>query len=188
MTQLFTEVPSETVAVPCYNPVCQETVSPDSAVWYDMGISHYNKAKGVSYIQVHTSPYSCNEECAKNVAHARAEGHKKLAHGKFDKNALNPKDEHPDDLVRQNAEYSPIGRAWSSLPKVDALTGQPLGDDIYVVHLDRSSHQEPKKGLHGYHTTTGELGCSTLDGAIQLIHVIIDEILSPEPVAKEVEQ
>lgn len=187
MTQLFATPAAETVPVACAGADCNEQIRPDQAVWYDIGISHYNKAKGVSYIQVHSSLFACSEDCAAKAAHSRADSHKNLPHGKFDAATLNPKGEHPDTLVQQNAVYSPIGRSWASLPKVDALTGEALGDDIYVVHVDRSSHQDPKRGTHGYHTSTGELATATLDGAIQLIHVIIDEVLAPPKILEGLE-
>lgn len=187
MTQLFVTPPVEAIPVACAGQDCQEQVRPDAAIWYDIGISHFNKERGVSYIQIHNSLFSCSEACAVKAAHARADSHKDLPHGQFDAATLNPDGLHPDVLVQQNAVYTPLGVAWASLPKVDALTGAPLGDDIYVPHVDRSSHQDPKRGVHGYHTPIGFLGTATLESCIQLIHVIIDEILAPAPAQEPTE-
>ena len=192
MTELYKTPDPETVQVPCNHAGCEEQVAPNAATWYNLGISHYNKAKGVSYIQVHTTPYCCNEEHAAAVAHIRADNHRTLSFGEFDPAILNPAGEHPDTLVQQNAIYSPPGRAWASLPKVDAMTGQPLGNDIYVPHVDRWSPRSPvydEEGSvagyvveghqGGYFQVTGELGAATLEEAIQLIHILIDEVLAP---------
>lgn len=178
MTQIFSTPPAETVEVPCANS--GQPIKPNEAVWYNIGISHYNKEKGVSYIQVHDSPYCIDDDNANEFAHKRADQHKDLAHGVHDSEVLNPNQEHADDMVRQNAEYSPLGRAWSSLPKVDALTGEDLADDIYVPHVDRWSNQPSNKVQGGYHQVTGELGTATLESCIKLIHVLIDEVLNKE--------
>jgi hypothetical protein len=179
MLQIHISPQSEAVAVPCANS--GQLVRPDQAVWYNLGISHFHKEKGVSYIQVHTSPYCVDDAHAVEFAHKRADSHRDLPHGVYDAATLNPKNEHPEALVRQNAEYSPLGRGWASLPKIDALTGEQLGDDIYVPHVDRWSNQQPNDGVQGsYHQITGELGTATLEGCIRLIHVLIDEVLKPQ--------
>lgn len=179
MTQIFTQPAAEAVPVTCFHNGCDEQVSPNQAIWYNVGISHYNKEKGVSYIQVHSSPFCCSQDHAAAHAHQRADDLAQLPHGEFDAAKLNPLQEHPDVLVQQNALYTPLSRAWASLPKIDALTGQELGDDIYVPHLDRWSNQPDVPGVQGgYHQVTGELGTATLESAIQLCHVLIDEILS----------
>src|SRR5260370_13247291 len=164
-----------------------KSVKPSEAVWHNIGISHYNKEKGVSYIQIHDTPYCVNDNHAIQHAHKRADQHASLTHGVHDSATLNPNKKHQDDLVRQNAEYSPLGRGWATLPRVDALTGQALGDDIYVPHVDRWSNKPNASGgvQGGSHQATGELGTSTLEGCIRLIHVIIDEVLAPKEVPSE---
>ena len=177
---IYTSPVFEQKKSPCYNTSCTEDVSPDAAVWYNMGISHYNKHLGVSYLQVHTSPFCCSEQCATDFIHSRIDRHANFTHGEFSEELLNPLKEHPSAIIESNALYSPIGRAWASLPTIDALSGAPLGDDIYVPHLDRCSHQDPKRGTEGYHVITGELGTATLQDCVKLCHLLVDEILSPQ--------
>lgn len=159
--------------VPCKS--CNSQVHPDKATWYNVGISHYSKEKGVSYIQDHGSTFTCNEVCAKDNVHASIDKHTSLKHGVYT-DTLNPDQSHASELVRQNAEYSPITRTWESLPTVDAITGENLGNDIYIPHLDRWSHSGGVQG--GYHQFTGELATATLEDCIELCHRLIDKVLS----------
>lgn len=176
---IYTSPVREQKKIPCYNQECDKQVSPNEAVWYNMGISHYSKQKGVSYIQVHVSPFCCGEACAREFIHKRIDQHANLPHGEYDEVLLNPLGEHSSSLVEANARYTPLGRGWDTLPIVDGITGLPLGDDIYVPHLDRCSNQDPQRGTEGYHVSTGELGTATLSDCIKLCHLLVDEILTP---------
>lgn len=172
---IYQSPPKDIKEVPCKS--CKLPIHPEKATWYNVGISHYNKSKGVSYIQDHSLTYSCDEECARNHIHLRIDTHKELEHGVFS-DRLNPDNNHPDELVRVNAEYTPLTRTWESLPTINALTGERLADDIYVPHLDRWSHHGGIQG--GYHQFTGELATSTLEQCIELCHLLVDKVLNVE--------
>lgn len=170
----------EDVLGTCKAQDCHNMIVPASSVWYNVGISHYSKSKGFSYIQVHDYPHCCSEQCAKDLTHSRLEQHRLLPHG-VHSSSLNPDGDFADELVRQNAEYTPLPVAWNTLPQVDALTGSTLGDDIYIPHIDRWDSLNGSGIQGGYQNMTGiTLGCSTLDGAIQLAHQLVEE-MSSEP-------
>lgn len=157
-----------------YCKTCYTEVHPHNATWYNIGISHYSKDKGVSYIQDHSESFCCNHACADTEVHRRIEAQSAFPHGIYHPE-LNPNESHPTELVKINAEYTPISRTWSSLPTINAITGEPLGDDIYVPHVDRWSHNGGRQG--GYHQFTGELGTATLDQCIDLCHILVDKVL-----------
>lgn len=178
--------PTDPVVVTCHHEPCEEQVAKDSSHRFSVGISHYDLVTHQkSYIQVHQTMFCCTREHAKLAAHARIEAHKGFQFGVFDKSALNPVgDEFPDSLVQANAEYHPNPR-YSPLPTVDCVTGQPLGSDVYLLHVDDSTrgtcYQEvlqkrdsSPKSLEYY-----DLATATLDNAVVAAHAILDEILDP---------
>ena len=173
-------VSREDIPGTCKANDCMNITVPSSSVWYNVGISHYSKSQGFSYIQIHDYPHCCSEQCAKDLTHSRLELHRSLPHG-VHSSALNPDGDFVDELVRQNAEYSPLPVAWNTLPQIDALTGSPLSDDIYIPHVDRWNSLDDSGVQGGYQNQTGVmLGCSTLDGALQLAHQLVEQ-MSSEP-------
>jgi|SRR6185437_2549001 len=160
---------------------------------FAVGISHYHREKGKSYIQVHDDMVHESHEDAVAAVHARIDLHAGpgFEHGKYDPVALNPNEQYSHDLVRQNAEYHASPYAWGTLPKIDAITGETLGDDIYVPHVDncRLGHcyQAILQEMNGGHGSLEQynLGCATLENAIACAHAIVDEILVPYALNKE---
>lgn len=158
---------------------------------FAVGISHYHRQKGKSYLQVHDDMVHDNHEDAVAAVHARIDSHADMTHGVYEPEKHNPNEAYPHELVKGNAEYHPSPYAWSTLPKIDAITGEALGDDIYIPHVDncRLGHcyqavlQELNGGkgsLENYN-----LGFSTLEGAIAGAHAIVDEVLVPYAQAAE---
>lgn len=186
MTYLSQHAPQ--VEIPpkgCYVQGCEEQFSPDSSYHFSVGISHYSSSKGVSYIQVHEDMLCCTARHAAQAAHNRLDAHVNMPHGVFNEQSLNPSRQFPSSIVRGLAEYSEITRegGFSTLPKQDAVTGKPLGDDVYVVHVDfypgigcyqsvlQKNDQYRCGNLSAY-----DLGCATLQDALTLAHGIVDEI------------
>lgn len=161
---------------------------------FAIGISHYHKDKGKSYVQVHDDMVHETHTDAVKAVHARIDQHKDFEHGVYDPAQLNPNGQYPHKLVKGATEYHPNPYPWASLPQIDGFTGQLLGDEMWVPHVDncRLGHcyqavlQEQNGGrgsLENYN-----IGFSSKEGAIAGAHAIVDQILVPYALQKETER
>ncbi len=175
----FTEKPPARVST-CHHSECEEQVETDLSHRFGVGISHYH-FDGTqwtrSYVQVFKTFHCCSRDHALEVAHSNADALKSLPFGQYDPAVHNPVMEQSHEVARANVEYNQDGLLpESALPAIDALTGAKLGDDRYLPHVDDSS-----RGLIYQHLTGGViLGTGTLEGAIELCHRLLDEVLEAD--------
>lgn len=164
----------------CAHSDCSESFNVDDSHRFGVGISHYRKDRnGVwirSYIQVFQTFHCCSRDHALQVAHANVDNLKNLPFGTYNATLHNPANEQTHETCQKNVEYNADGlMPESALPKVDAITGEVLTNDVYIPHVDDST-----RGTH-YQAVLGvTLGAGTLDNAIELAHRILDEVLEAD--------
>lgn len=169
--------------IECAHGPCKEQVNKDDSYRYGVGISHYS-TKGISYMQVHSTPHSCSDEHAQKVAHSRLDQYKSLEHGVMDA-SLNPNgNEYSNDFVRECIEYTP-NVSHAPLPANCCVCNKPLDGEAYIPHVD-SNHQgtcyqeilqkrdESPKSLETY-----TLGACSQEHAVQAAHEILSTIVGP---------
>ncbi len=181
----------------CHVEECTSQFATEDSMGFSVGISHYHKAKGHSYMQVHEDQHTCSHAHALDAIHDRIDAHGCMVPGQYRAEVLNPRSTAPDALVRNAVEYHDSPRAFASLPKVCAIAtcGKQLTTDVYAPHVD---YARPGDGYAGQcyqavlQQANGgigsleqyELACCSLDHAVQAAHALVDEVLARMPHAE----
>lgn len=167
----------------CHHTECDEQFETDLSHRFGVGISHYRRDGETgewtrSYVQVFKTFHCCTRPHALEVAHSNVDSLKSLPFGQYDQAVHNPVMEQSHQVARANVEYNQDGLLpESALPTVDALTGEKLENDRYLPHVDDSTRGLTYQSILGSHAT---LGTATLEGAIELCHRLLDEVLEAD--------
>lgn len=171
----------------CVHPDCTEEVTLDFSHRLGVGMSHFRKRKDgsyeQSYSQVFNTQHACSREHALEVTHTRIDTHATLPFGTITTDH-NPDGTQDTATLLANVPYH---TATHQLPQTDAITGESLqgATDIYVPHVDDSSRGATYQSIlakshPGYSAYDLTLGTATLEDAIKLAHLIVDEIITPD--------
>lgn len=167
----------------CPHVLCDAQFETDLSHRFGVGISHYHRDAATgewtrSYVQVFKTFHCCTRDHALQVAHGNVDAFAHLPFGSYDPAVHNPDGEQTHAVARANVEYNTDGLLpESALPQVDALTGEKLGDERYLPHVDDSTRGLDYRSILGSHII---LGTATLAGAIQLSHLLLDEVLEAD--------